>query len=51
MSQLFAKAVRYTGSDEEHKLNSRVLWRMKAGGPRYAAMRKAQQRTKYYKYW
>lgn len=51
VSQLFDAAVRYAGSEKEHMLNNRVLMRMKAGGPRYAAMRKAQQRTKYYKYW
>lgn len=51
VSQLFETAMRLIGSDKEHQLNNRVLMRMKAGGPRYAAMRKAQQRTKYYKYW
>ena len=38
VSKLFRDAVRLTGSKEEYKLNKKRLLRMKAGGPRYAAM-------------
>lgn len=38
VSKLFRDAVRLTGSKEEYKLNKKRLLRMKAAGPRYAAM-------------
>ena len=40
----FDKVVRCTGdSTKEHHLSKKLLWKMKAGGPRYASMGRAER--------
>jgi hypothetical protein len=38
VSKRFRDAVRLTGSKNQYNLNKKLLLRMQAGGPRYAAM-------------
>jgi len=43
VSQRFRDLVRWRGTDDEHRLSGHYLKRMKAGGPRYADMKRRKR--------